>query len=232
MSKKTANEKIIAYKGFDENFQCRGFQFAVGETYQHEGLVQACASGFHACTNPFDVLSYYDVTQRFAVVEASGKIATHDSDSKLACATLYVKAELRLPDFVERCVDFLLDSCKQTDSSELAASGNYSQLAASGDYSKLAASGNYSQLAASGDYSQLAASGDYSKLAASGNSSIACNAGASGRVKGGNKCALSLARWVVAEKRFRITVAYVGENGIKPNTWYELNSVGEFVEVN
>ena len=54
------------------------------------------------------------------------------------------------------------------DRSKLAASGNDSQLAASGNDSKLAASGNDSHLAASGNDSQLAASGDDSKLAASG----------------------------------------------------------------
>ena len=32
-------------------------------------------------------------------------------------------------------------------------------------------------------------------------------------------------------KRPRVTVAYVGENGIKPDTWYALNGNGEFVEV-
>jgi len=116
------------------------------------------------------------------------------------------------------------------DYSKLAASGYSSQLAASGDYSQLAASGDSSKLAASGGSSQLAASGDYSQLAASGYSSIACNAGLHGRVKGGDKCAMSLAYWNDEEKRFRIVVAYVGENGIKPDVWYVLNNENEFVE--
>jgi len=324
----------IYYKGLDENFQCRGFQFEVGKTYKHDGKVEVCSSGFHSCENPFDVLNYYDVTSRFAKVEVGGDLKTHNEDSKIASAEITFKAELKLPEFITDCINFLKDVCKSDmqpsghssqlaasgdysqlaasgdysqlaasgdysqlaasgdssqlaasgdysklaasghssqlaasghssqlaasgNSSQLAASGDYSQLAASGDYSKLAASGDYSQLAASGDYSklaasghssqlaasgnssQLAASGDYSKLAASGHSSqlaasghssIAINAGVNGRVKGGKNCALALTRWVQSEKRYRITTAYVGEDGIEADTWYELNDSGDFVK--
>ena len=78
---------------------------------------------------------------------------------------------------------------------------------------------------------QLASSGDYARLASSGDCSVACNAGLNGRVKGGSKCAMSLAYWNDKEKRYRIVVAYVGENGIKADTWYELNANHEFCEV-
>lgn len=46
------------YKGFDENMQCRGFQFHEGETYEEE-YAELCQSGFHACEYPLDVFSYY-----------------------------------------------------------------------------------------------------------------------------------------------------------------------------
>jgi hypothetical protein len=39
-----------------------------------------------------------------------------------------------------------------------------------------------------------------------------------------------LSRWVESEKRYRVSVGYVGEN-IKADTWYEVNATGEFVEV-
>ena len=69
-------EKIIAYKGFDKNLCCRGFQFKVGEEYEQQGEIKCCENGFHACTNPFDVLNYYDVngTNRFCQVEQYGTI--------------------------------------------------------------------------------------------------------------------------------------------------------------
>ena len=317
-------ETIKAFKGFDKNMQCRGYQFEIGKTYTHDGEVKACSSGFHSCENPLDVLSYYPLIgddgsmNRFSSVSASGAISRHDSDSKVASASIKIEAELKLPEIVRAAVKWVAAACtsKETaasgnssklaasgnssklaasgNSSQLAASGYSSQLAASGDYSKLAASGNssrlaasgyYSQLAASGDYSklaasgyssqlaasgyysqlaasgyysqlaasgnssQLAASGDYSKLAASGNSSQLAASGDSSKlaasgassiacasapncsgVIGGKGC-LVLTRWVEDEKRYRASVAYEGENGIKSGVWYTLDDAGEFVEV-
>jgi len=55
-------------------------------------------------------------------------------------------------------------------------------------------------------------------------------AGTSGKVKGGLNCALALTLWVDSEKRYRITTAYVGEDGIKADTWYALDDDGKFVE--
>ena len=157
-----------AYKAFDKEFKCRGFQYAVGETYTHDGPVKMCSSGFHCCENPLDVLNYYAVTDsRFGVVIPAGEHIKHDADSKVACSKITVSAEIMLPEFIRHAVDYMQNIC----STEMSASGYSSQLAASGDYSQLAASRSYSQLAASGDYSKLAASGSYSQLAASGDSS-------------------------------------------------------------
>lgn len=61
---------MIAYKGFDSNFSCRGFKYEVGETYVMEReKMQLCRSGFHACLNPIDVFGYYCGNARFALVE-------------------------------------------------------------------------------------------------------------------------------------------------------------------
>ena len=170
---------IRAYKAFDKNLQCRGFQFEVGQTYEHDGQVKACKSGFHACENPLDVWSYYPLDSRYAVVELGGDVSRHDDDSKIAAARITISAEIALPQIINDGVAYLVGLCKDAfalksvvdasgDDSKLAASGHGSQLAASGDGSKLAASGDGSKLSASGDDSQLAASGDGSKLAASG----------------------------------------------------------------
>ena len=217
-------EVITALKGFDKNLQCRGYQFEIGKTHTHEGEVEACSSGFHSCENPLDVLNYYPLISddgslnRFASVKASGTISRHDEDSKIASASLLVEVELKLPEFISAAVNWIKAACT---TEETAASGNSSQLAASGDYSKLAASGNSSQLAASGNSSQLAASGD---------SSIVCAVSLCCKASAGNNGCIVLTRWVESEKRYRASVAYVGENGIKPNVFYELDENGEFVE--
>ena len=131
---------MISYKGFDKDLSCLGFQFEIGKTYTHEGPVVVCDSGFHACENPWDVLSYYPFTDsRFCVVEQSGEIQRHGDDSKIASASITISTELKLPEFVKTCVNWLIKACS-ADAED--ASGNHSRLAASGNYSRLAASGD------------------------------------------------------------------------------------------
>jgi hypothetical protein len=175
-----------AYKGFDKNLKCQGFQYEVGKTYE-EPEASLCNKGFHACENPLDALTYYPlldddgVNNRFGKVDLEANDERKDDDSKRVGKKIEIKAELNLKGLIKAGVDFLFESNtakKDTEEvaskkfSQLAASGNGSQLAASGDGSQLAASGgDDSQLAASGDDSQLAASGDDSRLVASGNDS-------------------------------------------------------------
>ena len=49
-----------AYKGFavasDGTISCRGHQYVEGETYIHDGPVEMCVAGYHACPMPLDTL--------------------------------------------------------------------------------------------------------------------------------------------------------------------------------
>ena len=216
---------IRAYKAFDQNMQCRGFQFEVGKTYEHDGPVKACESGFHACENPLDVWSYYPLDSRYAVVELGGEVSRRDDDSKIAAARITISAEIGLPQIISDGAAYLMGLCK--DAAGAAASGDDSQLAASGDCSQLAASGDCSKLAASGYGSKLAASGDRSQLAASGENCVcvAASPGAIARAGAGGAIALTYHDG----ERYRIAVAYVGEDGIEPNVDYRVTDDGEFV---
>jgi len=67
--------KLIArmkgYKATDKDMKCRGFQFELGQWYEHEGDLVECQSGFHFCEHPSGVWAYYSETStRVFEVEA------------------------------------------------------------------------------------------------------------------------------------------------------------------
>jgi hypothetical protein len=104
-------ETVIAYKGFDKNLQCRGFQYELGKTFDHTGPVIRCgAGGFHSCENPFDVFRYYKPVDgnRFGVVTAGGKVERDASDSKIASGRITIEAELKLPELLAKGAAWLL----------------------------------------------------------------------------------------------------------------------------
>ena len=72
------SEKVItAYKAFDKNMKCRGFQYRIGKEYDIDGEIELCGQGFHACKSPCEIWEYYNMlcgAPRFAEVELSGKI--------------------------------------------------------------------------------------------------------------------------------------------------------------
>ena len=202
------NKPIVAYKGFDKDWSCRGFEFEVGKTYTHDGKISICNSGFHACECPLDIWSYYPPVDgnQAAQVELVGVSDENQGDSKRVGKSITIKAALTIAGLVSAQVEW----CQKHADAKNIASG----------YSSTAASSGYSSKAAS--------SGDYSKAACDTNG-FACVAGVGGRVKGNEGSALSLG-YVDDKKRNRIAVAYVGENGIKPNVYYVLNDRNEFEE--
>ncbi len=166
---------MIAFKGFDKNMQCRGYQYKEGEEYTASGDINVCKNGFHACDNPLDIFKYYrpDGTNKFHVVDCSGNINRKENeDSKFACEKIKIGAEINIAKMIKIGVEAITKRVKtgaaSGDGSTGAASGDYSTGAASGDYSTGAASGYRSTGAASGYRSTGAASGDYSTGAASG----------------------------------------------------------------
>src|SRR5690606_4252572 len=96
---------VVAYKGFKRDFTCRGFQYRVGQTYEHDGEVEVCESGFHACEHPLDVFRYYaPATSRFAAVTLSGELSRDSDDSKVAASRIMIEEELSLHELIERAI--------------------------------------------------------------------------------------------------------------------------------
>lgn len=166
-----------AYKGFNRDMTCRGYQFEEGKIYEHQGDVKLCESGFHACEDPMDCLRYYDLcTSVYHEVEIDGVSDERKEDTKVVGEKIRIGARMGIKSIVNGSIEFAFASCKNAENgdyatgdwSRQAASGNESRQAATGDESSQAASGNWSNQAASGKWSRQAASGDRSSQAASG----------------------------------------------------------------
>ena len=244
--------KIIAYKGFDENLRCRGFQYEIGKEYVHEGEIECCESGFHACTNPFDVLDYYpsDSRNRFCVVEQSGMIKTGNDDSKQASSKIKIKAEIGMAGLFKAGVEWIKGKTNPVpiiaetkdkndnpsgDYAKIGSSGDSAQIGSSGDYAKIGSSSDYAKIGSSGDYAKIGSSGDYAKIESTGEYSVICCAGINSRAKAKKGSWITLSEWKYSkEKKRKIPVCvkteYVDGERIKEDTWYGLVD-GEFQEV-
>ena len=84
---------VKGFKGFNQDLTCRGFQYEIGKTYEYNGEIELCSSGFHFCRKLQDVHRFYDLkTSRICEIEADGKI---DNDGiKSVCARIRIIREL------------------------------------------------------------------------------------------------------------------------------------------
>lgn len=96
-----------AYKGFNKDLTCRGFQYEEGKTYEHDGDVKLCSEGFHACEDPLETLDYYDVaTSEYHEVELDGVSEERGDDSKVVAKKITIGARLGIDKLVKACIDF------------------------------------------------------------------------------------------------------------------------------
>ncbi len=314
-------KEIVTFKGFNKDLKCRGFQFAIGETFHHDGKVEACGSGFHACECPFDVFSYYPPAEsRYAETISFGITDSEEGgDTKIASSSITIKDELTLPQFIQRGIEWIWSKIDKSleqqimcgnrsaatntgDWSAATNTGNQSAATNTGDWSAATNTGNRSAATNTGDWSAATNTGDCSAATNTGYQSAATNTGdwsaatntgyqsaatntgnrsaatntgnrsaatntgnrsaatntgyQSAATNTGNRSAAevsgsqSVAASLGIEGKARaseggaivlcyrdedgelihIRASKVGENGIMPNTWYQLDKDGEFVE--
>ena len=214
--------KIISYKGFDENMQCRGFQYEVGKEYEMDGDIKCCERGFHACESPLEVLDHYDMlASRFAKVEQSGKIDKEENSTKVCSSKIKISAELKLADIIKLGVEWIKDV---TSPSKVKATGELNDNG-----------GDYAKIGSSGYYAKIGSSGDSAKIDSTGEDSVIMCAGRNSRAKAKVGSWITLAEWVWNDDKERyvpkcVKTDYVDGERIKADTWYQLKN-GEFVEV-
>ena len=169
--------KIIAYKGFDKDLKCRGFQYEVGKAYETDGEIECCECGFHACENPFDVFGYYaPADSRYCKVEQSGTLSKDADDSKVASSKIRVQCEIGLKGIIEAGVKFIFDKVNWKDNKE-SNTGNRSAATNTGNWSAATNTGNWSAATNTGNWSAATNTGDWSAATNTGNWSAATNTG-------------------------------------------------------
>ena len=214
--------KIISYKGFDENMQCRGFQYEVGKEYEMDGDIKCCERGFHACESPLEVWEHYDMlASRFAKVEQAGKIDKEENSTKVCSSKIKISAELKLADIIKLGVEWIKDV---TSPSKVKATG---ELNDNGGY--------YAQIGSSGYSAKIGSSGNSAQIDSTGEDSVIMCAGRNSRAKAKVGSWITLAEWVWNDDKERyvpkcVKTEYVDGERIKADTWYQLKN-GEFVEI-
>ncbi len=225
------NKEIIAYKGFNQDWTCRGYQYEMGKTYEHKGDVKACESGFHSCEYPLDVFGYYAPCEsKFAVVKASGKISKDGDDSKIASAKITIETEINLPEMVKKAVEWIKSKI-DWDGAKMSNTGYQSAATNTGNQSAATNTGDWSAATNTGNQSAATNTGNWSAAEVSGKQSIAVALGWQSKAKAGSDGAIVCVYRNDDGDLIHIKASKVGENNIKADTWYTLDSDGEFVEV-
>lgn len=183
-------KRIIAYKGFDENLCCKGFQYEIGKEYEQEGEIECCRSGFHACINPFDVLNYYNANgkNRFCEVEQKGIIRTDSYGTKQASSKIKIKAEIGISGLFKAGVEWIKEKTnpitiiKDIEGNRDNPNSESIQTGLNDCNAKVDSSSDYAQISSIGYYDHISSSGNSTKIGSSSNSAQICSSGDSTQI--------------------------------------------------
>ena len=160
------------YKGFDENLQCKGYQYEIGRTETTEEA-KLCEKGFHFCENPLDVFNYYEPGKnRFCEIEADGVSEEKESDTKRVAKQLTVKAELGIKGIAKAQIEYIKRHAEYA-----ATTGNEAHAATTGDRAHAATTGDRAHAATTGYGAHAATTGDWAHAATTGNEAHAATTG-------------------------------------------------------
>ncbi|HBN8935212.1 TPA: hypothetical protein L3795_001428, partial [Pseudomonas aeruginosa] len=108
--------------------------------------------------------------------------------------------------------------------------GDYSAASNTGYRSAASNTGDYSAASNTGYQSAASNTGYRSAAEVSGKESVAASLGIEGRARASAGSAIVLCHRDDEGRLIHIRASKVGENGVKPDTWYQLSAEGEFVE--
>ena len=243
-----------AYKGFDKNMQCRGFQYREGETY-HEETAERCKRGFHACEMPLDVLGYYAPGDGSIYREVELEDVSQDrqnGNTNVCAKTIKIGAEIGIPGLVKAQIEYIKSRTAEESGGHAtgdrgaasatgfqgaaSATGFQGAASATGNRGAASATGIQGAASATGIRGAASATGIRGAASATGKACAAMACGIGGRVMGGIGCALfaverglyncTLGTYPIAS----VAAGIVDGDNIKPGVWYVCKD-GKLVEV-
>ena len=224
-----------AYKGFDKDLKCRGFQYEIGKEYE-EDSAELCECGFHACEHPLDCFGYYPpADSRYCEVDIDDNGQRNDSDTKVCGKKIKIGVEIGLKGLIHAAFEYTKAHCtnEKMGADKAALTGGDSSALTCGDSSALTG-GNCSALtggncsALTGGYRSALTGGNCSALTGGDWSVVYGGEGA--KVRAGKGSVLALQFWKDGEF---IGIKFKEVDGvkIKADTYYRLDNAGNFIEV-
>ena len=211
-----------AYKGFNKDMTCRGFQYEIGKAYETDAA-DLCSIGFHACENPLDCFGYYaPAASRYCEVEIEDNGQRSPEDSKVVGRKIKIGAELSTEQICRLHFEYVRSRC---DPAKTNAAGDR-ESASAGE--RGSASAGWSGSASAGDGGSASAgergsaSAGWSGSASAGRSGSA-SAGDGGSASAGERGSASAGRGGVSASRGS---ADVGGNGVAVVRGYDVKVKG------
>ena len=162
-----------AFKGFNKDLTCRGYQYEEGKEF-HTERAECCDTGFHACEYPLDCFGYYDPAHSvYHEVELSGEMDRSGDNTKVCATDIKIGARLSIAGLVKMAIDFTMSKVnKEAGSDErhgfASATGDYGASSATGNCGASSATGNCGASSATGNCGASSATGDYGASSATG----------------------------------------------------------------
>ena len=191
MNKAISKENaIVAYKAFNSNFSCRGFQYEVGKKYHITGDLKICKNGFHACKDLINTFNYYSMeNSRFAIVKLWGDVLYEDN--KMCASDIEIVEELPLKDIVKRYVlskvNFLKHkNCTRFElnksENELCNKGYGNYIISAHDYKRIVSRGSDNHIVTTGISNTILSIGDATNIHCIGSSTHLVSIGSSSHI--------------------------------------------------
>lgn len=107
-----------AFKGFNKDLTCRGYQYEEGKKF-HTERAECCDTGFHACEYPLDCFGYYDPAHSvFHEVELSGEMDKSGDNTKVCATDIKIGARLSIAGLVKMAIDFTMSKVNKEAGSD------------------------------------------------------------------------------------------------------------------